>query len=172
MNMSELKACADEFVNCCSKPVEIALEFSKPWHFNHSFREEHPPFRGSPGVYIYAEPSLPSWQMPFEKCTSAVWYIGMSNGDIAGRVWRHVEPIYDPATNQPWTPRFKQHQWWQNTTIPSHILEAVATGNVVVYGMKVEPVGPLPGLPRVLEAYLLARYYAATGSLPLLNADL
>src|SRR6266496_3411362 len=96
-------------------------------------------------VYIYTEPNVPKWDMSFENNHSAVWYIGKSDGDLAGRVWDHVGRIYDPSTGgKECVPRFKYHRWADQASVPQSIRDAVANGNIVMYTIKVDPRGAGP----------------------------
>lgn len=120
---------------------------------------------------MYSRPGEP-WDVPLDRNTEDVWYIGKSDGDLAGRVWAHVGVIYEPGTNEPCDPRFKYHQWAESDTIPTDIARSIAHGNTVVYTIKVEPFGRAPGVAQALEKYLLACCFRVDGELPPLNAGL
>jgi hypothetical protein len=164
LKVRDIKTWADEFAARSASD----FEFSDPWHFN-ACRDKYPPFRGLPGVYVYSEPANPIWNVAFKDSDARVWYIGMSDTDVCGRIWDHVTPIYDPANRQPWVPRFAAHQWRNVEAVPEQIRNAIAGGECVVYVIRIAPGGPPPGRPRALEAYLLALFYAKNGGLPPLN---
>lgn len=140
------------------------FEYSGSWHFDDA-KIAYPPFRGSPGVYIYAKgKSVKS----FGACDLEVLYIGMSEVDVCNRIWSHVGTIYDPETGQEWLPKFKKHQWANNDSLESEIKEAVAKGNITVYCIKPTNT-PSSNLPRALEASLISAYYIVNDKLPPLN---
>jgi hypothetical protein len=144
MIVREVKRVADEFASRAARTPPLEIEFSRPWHFNES-RQEYPPFRGCPGVYVYAQADSTSWNTSFDASAGEVWYIGMSEADLAGRIWAHVGPIYDPATRQEWTPRFRNHQWNNDTRVEQRIRDAIAEGRIVVYSIRVPREGQYPG---------------------------
>ncbi|MAD88551.1 MAG: hypothetical protein CMK64_02510 [Pseudoalteromonas sp.] len=149
---SQLPACDELF------------EFSNSWHFDDA-KSTYPPFRGSPGVYIYAKGKT---QAEFDNCDLEVLYIGMSEVDVCGRIWSHVGTIYDPETKQEWLPKFKKHQWESSSYVSGDIKNTVANGNMTVFCIRPNS-DNLPNLPRALEAALISSYYLVNKCLPPLN---
>jgi hypothetical protein len=141
-----------------------AFEFSNSWHFDDA-KNSYPPFRGSPGVYIYAKGRC---NTSFNTCNLEVLYIGMSEVDICGRIWSHVGTIYDPDTRQEWTPKFKKHQWANDEHLNNDIKDIIAEGDITVYCIKPAS-STLRNLPRALEASLISSFYIVNGKLPALN---
>jgi hypothetical protein len=167
LKIKDIKICASEFENLYEKP----LEFSEPWHFN-ACRGEHPPFRGFPGVYLYAESPCPDWNLPFDESNADVWYIGKSETDVCRRIWSHVGTIYDGTTGRERSPRFAAHQWHTDQSVSSPIRSAIAAGEMVVYVIRVPSSDQPPGRSRALEAYLLSAFYAKNSTLPPLNSTI
>jgi len=172
MRVCDLQHLVEMFGDVVKDARSIELTVGRPWHFEHSYRESHPDFAKSPGVYVYSKPASPDWNLALERNTELIWYIGKSDSNLASRVWSHIGLTYDPETQRPCEPRFKFHQWAQREDVPFGIREAIATAQVVVYTIKVDPLGRPPGLAQALEKFLLATYYRATGSLPPLNLEL
>ncbi|RWX47422.1 hypothetical protein H206_01514 [Candidatus Electrothrix aarhusensis] len=140
------------------------FEFSSIWHFDEA-KKTYPPFRGFPGVYIYAKGKSKS---SFDTCNLEVLYIGMSKVDLCGRIWSHVGTIYDPDTGQEWSPKFKKHQWSECAAISNELKEIIAEGDLSVYCIKTA-IDSLENLPRALEASLISSYYLVNRKLPPLN---
>jgi len=149
----------------------LSYTVSTPWHFNQC-RKESVPFGDGNGIYIYSCPADSNWQLAPELNVEDVWYIGKSDGNIGGRVWSHVGLIYEPDLNRvECVPRFKHHQWKKDDSVPVGVRDKIASGNIVVYTVKME-VQVSSILPNALEKYLLATCVRLTGELPVLNKGL
>jgi len=171
MKVCSLKRYVEAFRALPDASQPISLHFSRPWHFNHTFREPIE-FAKDSGIYIYTCPANP-WDLALDQNAQDIWYIGMSDGGLAGRVWAHVGAIYDPpGSGVLCNPRFKYHQWTTVETVSDQIKTAIAIGNLVVYTIKVEAIGSAPGLAQALEKFLLACCFRVDGKLPPLNIDL
>ena len=171
MQLRNLAEVVETFRLMQGSPLNVI--FGKPWHFTHSYSERHVDFAAqSAGVYIYTEPVTPDWNVPLEQSPAAVWYIGKSDGALAGRVWAHVGAIRDPETGKECVPRFKYHEWAAQQSVPQSIRDSVANGNVVVYTIRIHLVGEPPGYAQALEKFLLASHFRNTASLPPLNRGL
>ena len=149
--------------------VPLEFEYSQPWHFNISYRDQKVPFASNSGVYIYTKPDEKNWHIPIEENIGDIWYIGKSEGDIGGRVWAHMGLIYEPGTQEECRPRFKYHDWSDDQNILDSIRNSIAEGEIVVYTIKVSPED---FNPQVIEKYLLACFYRAKKKLPILNKDI
>lgn len=131
MKIQDVKVALDTFQGLFPGPVPFELEYSPPWHF-HEAVKLRVPFEHDRGIYLYSKPSSPDWHLPIGQNDSPVWYIGMSNSAIAGRVWSHMGLIYEPGTSQRPAPPFKYHQWAQLESFPPEVVNAVANGDIVV----------------------------------------
>jgi hypothetical protein len=141
-------------------------------NLNHSYQDGQVDFAKSSGIYVYSEPDAANWRLPIEVNENSIWYIGKSDGNLAGRVWNHLGCVYEPGTNEACNPRFKYHQWAEVQGIPDVVRKSVFDGNVVVYIIEVTPNGDSPGFAHALEKYLLVLYFRRYGHLPPLNAAL
>jgi hypothetical protein len=171
MKVCDLKPYVDTFRALPSASRPISLDFSRPWHFNHSYRETQVNFEKDGGIYIYSCPCEP-WAVPFDQNAQEIWYIGKSDGALARRVWAHMGDIYEPGSREPCNPRFRYHEWADCESVSRDIRNAIAHGDTVVYTIKVEPLGGAPGIAKALEKYLLACCFRVDGKLPPLNVDL
>jgi len=152
------------YSNLNLNPDDLSFEFSEPWYFNKE-NAGHVPFGSSSGVYIYTEVT-DNWETEFENCEYEILYIGKSQGDIGGRVWAHMGLIYEPGTKEICNPRFKYHNWKDDSSVPQKIKDNLALGETVVYAIKVNP---SEFYAESLEKYLLTCCYRLDRKLPILN---
>jgi len=169
MIVSDIPYCLQQFRVLFTKAVPFDSEFSKAWHFNLSYKDHRVPFNDQSGVYIYSKVSSPQWDVPLDQNSSDIWYIGKSQGNIGGRVWKHMGLMYDPKTGEPCDPRFKYHDWADDDTVPSKIRASIVNGETVVYTIKI---APNEFDPQVVEKFLLACHYRTKGILPPLNREI
>ena len=169
MNLRDLHAAAKTFG---AADHSLTVAFGQAWHAKESYRDGQVDFANISGVYLYTEPCVPDWRVPFAENRSAVWYIGKSNGGQAGRVWKHLGRVNEPGTRTPCVPQSKYHRWAEKESVPRRIRDAVANRNLVVYTIGVQPLGNPPGNAKSMEKYLLEAYVRSVGSLPPLNSRL
>jgi hypothetical protein len=167
--VKDIVPCIEQFRTMFKQGNSFKAEYSKPWHFNKSYKTDQVPFAKLNGVYIYSKPASPDWNVPIYQNEEVIWYIGKSAGGIGARVWQHMGSIFEPGTEDVCKPRFKYHQWANDDNVPDDIRQSIADGNVVVYIVRIEPDN---FNPLVVEKYLLACFYRAWGKLPILNKDI
>jgi hypothetical protein len=113
MKVKEIKIAAEKFIRCIEiENIEkYTIDFSKPWHFNESYKNEKVPYSDAYGIYLFTNPAIP-WNIDIEGNNEDIYYIGKSEGNIGGRVWKHVGLVYEPNSNyQKCNPMFKYHNW-------------------------------------------------------------
>ncbi len=149
---------------------ERSITFSPPWRPKDRNKERIPQEdRG--GIYLFSEPVTPEPSSAPEN-RGEVWYVGTSSRP-GGRIWQHLGPVYDPA-GQLLDPPFKGHHWalLQSQRITENVKSVIATGDVVVYVVSIDPPGQDPGWPAVLEKWLLVESYFREGQIPCLNLSM
>jgi hypothetical protein len=165
----DIRESVESFKSLYPGGFSFEATYSRAWHFNFSYKNRKLDFGGDSGIYIYSKPAEPDWDLPLHKNSEAIWYIGKSQGTIAGRVWAHMRLIFEPGTGEVCNPRFKYHDWANDPSVPGDICTAVATGNIVVYTIQITP---STFDPQVIEKYLLACFYKSIGTLPPLNKEI
>jgi len=167
MKVKDIRSHIENFIKI--QGIEANVQYSKPWHFNFH-KGEKVPFGDCTGIYLYAEALSDNWNIPIESCQRDIWYIGKSEGDLGGRVGKHMGLIYEPNSREVCTPRFKYNDWHSDADVPADIKRQIADGELVVYTIKLVSEKTLLAL--ALEKYLLSIHVRVTGRLPVLNKDL